>query len=161
MNFSKHSFTVPEYKVLSYNSNFIPTPKNLNKTQLAQDICDFSRNIKLKAHFKNNTPTDKNDESIRFRPIPEQKWIPPKPHHTVNTFIESFQNQIKRDPRSKLKEKNNLSKEEEKALNNLEKRDDIIIINADKGGAITILDTEDYVKEAQRQLSDANNYKNF
>ena len=159
MNFSKHSFTVPEYKVLSYNSNFIPTPKNLNKTQLTQDICDFSRNIKLKAHFKNNTPTDKNDESIRFRPIPEQKWTPPNPHHTVNTFIESFQNQIKRDPRSKLKEKNNLSKEEEKALNNLEKRDDIIIINADKGGAITILDTEDYVKEAQRQLSDANNYK--
>ena len=122
MNFSKHSFTVPEYKVLSYNSNFIPTPKNLNKTQLTQDICDFSRNIKLKAHFKNNTPTDKNDESIRFRPIPEQKWTPPNPHHTVNTFIESFQNQIKRDPRSKLRETKQSIKTRRKSFKQLRKK---------------------------------------
>ena len=41
----------------------------------------------------------------------------------------------------------------------LQKRDDIIIINADKGGAITILDTDQYVQEANRQLGDENNYQ--
>ena len=54
---------------------------------------------------------------------------------------------------------NNLSKQEQKALQDLQKRDDIIIINADKGGAITILDTKDYVKEANRQLSDTSCYQ--
>ena len=41
----------------------------------------------------------------------------------------------------------------------LQKRDDIIIINADKGGAITILDADQYVQEANRQLGDQNNYQ--
>ena len=46
----------------------------------------------------------------------------------------------------------NLSKIEEDALQNLTKRDDIIITKADKGGAIIIVDVDDYVQEANRQL---------
>ena len=154
LNFSKHGFTVYEYKVLGYNSNFIPTPDHLNKYQLLQNISDFSRSIKLKAHFKNKTPPDRNDESFRFRPTPAQKWTPPDAHHTVNTFIESFENQVKSDIKLCTRSRqNNLNKHEQKALLDLQKRDDIIIINADKGGAITILDAKDYVKEANRQLS--------
>ena len=34
------------------------------------------------------------------------------------------------------------------------KRNDIIICNAVKGGAVVILDVKDYIKEADRQLSD-------
>ena len=48
---------------------------------------------------------------------------------------------------------NNLTNNEVKALTELQKRDDIIIINADKGGAITILDTDEYIKETNRQLN--------
>lgn len=44
-------------------------------------------------------------------------------------------------------------------MKDLQNRDDIIIINADKGGAITILDTENYIKEANRQLSDIRYYQ--
>ena len=160
LNFSKHGFTVYEYKVLGYNSNFIPTPDNLNKYQLMQNISDFSRSIKLKAHFKNETAPDRNDESYRFRPTPTHKWTPTDVHHTVNTFIESFENQVKKDVKTCTRNhQNNLSKQEQKALQDLQKRDDIIIINADKGGAITILDTKDYVKEANRQLSDTSCYQ--
>ena len=36
---------------------------------------------------------------------------------------------------------------------------DIIITTADKGSAVVIMDTENYIKEANRQLSDKNNYK--
>ena len=39
------------------------------------------------------------------------------------------------------------------------KRRDIIITTADKGGAVVIMNTENYIKEANRQLSDKNNYK--
>ena len=146
--------------MLGYNSNFIPTPDRLNKHQLFQNISDFSRSIKLKAHFKDNTPPNKNDESYRFRPTPAQKWTPSNVHHTVNTFIESFENQVKNDvTRKKQPGQHNLNKNEQDALMQLQKRDDIVIINADKGGAITILDADQYVKEANRQLADTNNYK--
>ena len=52
----------------------------------------------------------------------------------------------------------NLSKEEINSLNKLKSRDDIIITHADKGGAVVIIDVNDYIKEANRQLSDTNFY---
>ena len=43
-------------------------------------------------------------------------------------------------------------------MKHLAKRRDIIIITAEKGGAVVILETENYIKEANRQLSDKNIY---
>lgn len=124
------------------------------------DISNFGRKLKLKAHFMNNHPPDKNDEATRFRPQPNKKWTPPKPHHTINTFIESFENQVKKDmTTNKPSMVKNLTQKEIKALKDLQQRDDIIIINADKGGAITILDTEQYVNEANRQLNNEQCYQ--
>ena len=124
------------------------------------DISNYGRKLKLTAHFKNNKPIDLTDVSVRFRPLPDKKWTPPKVHHTINTFVESFENQLKRENLHQNRDKKkNLNKEELKALQNLQKRDDIIIINADKGGAITIMDTDDYVKEGNRQLNDELCYK--
>ena len=130
------------------------------------DIPNFGHSIKLQAHFKNNQPADKNDEIIQFRPKPDKKWTSTKTHHTthhtVNTFVESFENQVKNElpQTTRCKDKKNLNRHELTALEDLQKREDIVIINADKGGAITVLDTEDYVKEANRQLSDANATRN-
>ena len=45
-----------------------------------------------------------------------------------------------------LNNKQNLSVEEEKALGELQSRDDTVITEADKGGAVVILDVEDYIK---------------
>ena len=55
----------------------------------------------------------------------------------------------------------NLTKNEEIALNNLMKRTDIIICKADKGGATVIIDVNDYISEANRQLEDGNFYRNL
>ena len=52
-----------------------------------------------------------------------------------------------------------MSKKEEDALQNLSKRDDIIIAKADKGGAIVIVDVDDYIQEANRQLDNKEFYK--
>ena len=41
----------------------------------------------------------------------------------------------------------NLSVKEQKALQELQSRDDIVITEADKGGAVVILDVEDYMKK--------------
>ena len=53
----------------------------------------------------------------------------------------------------------NLSNGQKEAMKYLAKRRDIIITTADKGGAVVIMNTENYIKEANRQLSDKNNYK--
>ena len=44
-------------------------------------------------------------------------------------------------------------------MQELQSRNDIVITDADKGGAVVILDVEDYVKEAERQLSNKENYR--
>ena len=41
----------------------------------------------------------------------------------------------------------NLSVKEQKALQELQSTDDIVITEADKGGAVVILDVEDYIKK--------------
>ena len=54
-----------------------------------------------------------------------------------------------------------LSVKEQKALQELKHRDDIVITDADKGGAVVILDVEDYIKEAERQLDNSGNKGNI
>ena len=44
-------------------------------------------------------------------------------------------------------------------MDNLKNRDDIVITKADKGGAVVINGVTEYIKEANRQLSDKNFYK--
>ena len=44
-------------------------------------------------------------------------------------------------------------------MKHLAKRRDIITTTADKGGTVVIMDAENYIKEANRQLSGKNNYK--
>ena len=45
-----------------------------------------------------------------------------------------------------------------KVMQELQSRNDIII-DANKGGAVVILDVEDYVKEAERLLNNKENYR--
>ena len=62
--------------------------------------------------------------------------------------------------KKKLKTKySNLTMKERKAMQELQSRKGIVITDADKGGAIVILDVEDYVKEAERQLNNKENYR--
>ena len=45
-----------------------------------------------------------------------------------------------------------LTDQERKAMQEMQSRNDIVITKADKVGAVVILDEENYVKEAERQL---------
>ena len=52
--------------------------------------------------------------------------------------------------------KDNLTKDERKALHSLKERQDIVITKADKGGAKVIWDVNNYVDECERQLNNYN-----
>ena len=53
----------------------------------------------------------------------------------------------------------NITKEEREALMSLQKDTSIIIKEADKGSGIVVWDRDDYLKEAEKQLSDTNTYE--
>ena len=55
--------------------------------------------------------------------------------------------------------KDNLSKEERKALTNLKKNKDITIIQADKGKCVVVMDKEQYVRETSKLLEDTKTYR--
>ena len=100
-------------------------------------------------------------EDQLFKPKTNKKWRPDKNHHTVETYIEATKNALETEEQNNNKNKyyNNLTKGERKALKELADRNDIIITKADKGGAVVIIDVEDYVKEAEHQLSNKDGYK--
>ena len=120
---------------------------------------NFNRRIKLKSHFGEAAP----NEGLYFKS--NTSWEPPNPHYTVKTFTESFKNKLinclekNSDHNGNNTNRKNLNKKEIQALNDLKERDDIVITNADKGGAIVISDVQDYVKEANRQLSNKKHYQ--
>ena len=87
-------------------------------------------------------------------------WTPPNNHHTINTYVEVVKKDIEQSKTVPLKKiRSNLSKDKKVALKDLSKQDDIIITNADKGRAVVIMDVNDYIGEAKRQLNEPRNYK--
>ena len=78
-------------------------------------------------------------------------WIAKKTHYTIETFIEAFKKEL--EIREKIKKaipKSNLTKNETDALQQLSQRDDILITKVDKGGAVLIMDVDDYIRDASR-----------
>ena len=141
---------------MGYNLNFVPTPESINKNDLLHDIEKFNRRIKLRSHF-GTVPK----EGLYFKS--NSTWEPSNIHHTVKTFTEDFSRQIKLSLETETSERGtnrkNLNKMETRAMDNLKNRDDIVITKADKGGAVVINGVTEYIKEANRQLSDKNFYK--
>ena len=76
------------------------------------------------------------------------------------TYIEATQRELEKE-QTKMKEKpyNNLTINERTSMKELSEREDIIITKADKGGAVVIVDVKDYIKEAERQLNNTENYR--
>ena len=77
----------------------------------------------------------------------------------MSTFIEATQRELEKE-QTKMKEKpyNILTKSEKTSMKELSEQEDIIITKAEKGAAIVIVDVKDYIKEAERQLNNTENY---
>ena len=142
------------------NLNFIPTASIFNKNQLNKELDNFFRVIKLKAYLKDNDMYNPSREDQLFKPKTNKKWRLDKNHHTVETYTEGTKNAPETEEQNNKDNKyyNNLTKGERKALKELADRNDIIITKADNGEAVVIIDVKDYVKEAERQLSNKDSY---
>ena len=130
---------------------------------MSSDLQNFFRLVKLRAHFKDETcitTINQAKEQVPFKSKNKEKWTPKETHHTVSTYIELVENDINtlmKQPTKKLK--SNLTQQEHTAIKEPAKRKDIIIISANKGAAVVIMDTDSFIKEANRQLFDKASYK--
>ena len=93
-NLSRKTFTYNEFKLLHKDLNFCPTPEKYSKTNYDTDIQHFIRKIKLKVHFKATELSNKNDDS---------KAQLKETHHTVETFIEAINNELRKEEHIKKK----------------------------------------------------------
>jgi predicted GIY-YIG superfamily endonuclease len=161
VNISNLELTDAEIKLLSKGLSFCPRPKTYDRGKLKNDTEEFIRRLRLKAHFALQ-PTNKSKENISCdQPTFRKKsnWTPPK---SSIPNLEAFINSVENDTSRHINHTNkysNLTKEETDALHSLKSRTDIIIKPADKGSAVVVMNREDYISEASRQLSDARFYQ--
>ena len=159
LNLSKHSFSLNTFKLLNKNLNFVLATKQYSQKQLDRDTEIFHL-LKLRTHSKDAHETKISDQLYQPFKVKNRKWTSKETHHTLKTFIDLVQHDLNELKTKKVKNhKNNLSNGEQEAMKHLAKRWDLIIITTDKGNAVVIMDTENYIKEANRPLSDKSNYK--
>lgn len=143
-------------QLLNKGLTFVPTI-GLYKDQKAQlqlDIQNYHRRLKLAAYFGDSS----GQEQMPF--MPTTIWTPPpdKLPEEINRLVV----RDKKDFKTHFKfhtEKLNLTTEEVKALRELQRDKDIVIKPADKGSTVVIQGRDQYILEANRQLSNPTYYK--
>ena len=144
-----------EIKVLDKSLGFSPTPSLINEADLQRDFDDFARKMRCKWYFRNESqyiPSQVSTCKLK------STWNPPK----GSPALELFLNKVKEDIFSVLPgrpKKFNLNREEYLTMRSLQNDRSVIIKPADKGSAVVVWDRQDYLKEAERQLSDSSIYK--
>lgn len=117
----------------------------------------------MKYYFYNpEEPEEEQPESAPTNQLihPSTGWTPPSGQER---FLEGYRSQTLHDLEDELTKsrpvKYNTTFEERKSLQTLRRNEDIIIKPADKGGSIVIMNKEDYIKEANRQLDNRQHYR--
>jgi hypothetical protein len=133
--------------------SFIPTPIE-NKTQIRKDLDRLRRSINLKI-FWGLRGNPLGAKSLLSR-IWKSTWDPPEYFKHTDVW-QKTQDMITKA--SKYRKNSNLSKAGRKAWGELLKATDVYTLKADKGGKTVTWSKDNYLKEANRQLSDRNVYQ--
>lgn len=144
-----------QIELLEKGLSFIPTldiHKQQNQT-LRKDVTSYHRRLKLATHFDRT----EDEEIPRFQPAslwePKAKDVP----NSLKELIQLDRITIQELP-GQIKEKQNINRDQVRALKSLSQNQDIIIKPADKGSSIVIMDREQYVQEGMRQLNNTAHY---
>lgn len=147
--------TSPQLGVLKKGLTFIPTPQvgNYIKKQLNSDLQGFHRRVLLTTFFEHRPPS----ETIPF--TPRSSWTP-KLSQVPNAIRKMIRaNKYARQTHYwRAEPTSNVSELEKQAIKQLQDNKQIVIKPADKGSAVVIMDREQYVWEAERQLGNTQHY---
>ena len=153
VNLSKRKLNGTDISLLSKGLNFVPTCNNMDNAKLKMELEAFGRMLRLKWHFCNESKDIHRDI---FKPKP--KFNPRNKDAAIELYLSSLEEKLTKVefPKNKF---NNLTNSERKALYDLKNDKSIVIKSADKGSSVLVWDREDYIKEAEKQLGDAQVYK--
>ncbi len=187
MNLSDTELQPHQISLLEKGLTFCPTPGEPDMADLKRDLDTFHRNVKLRAHFgkkveksqawsRQISMSSSLDSHIESSLIEEplgdailgpfdhrlfkdkSTWILENTPTMIDSLISVNElNLAKTKLHAPLRQ--NLRKDEKLAVKELANNRDIVIKKADKGSCVVIMNTDDYIKEGHRQLSDSKFYK--
>lgn len=108
----------------------------------------------MAAYFRRRRHRDAPRFTLKSYWVPPLHKLPPEVLFLLKQDLKQFNTHFKSQ-----QEKPNLSQAEQQALRELATNKHIVIKPADKGSAVVILDREQYIFEANRQLDDKTYYK--
>ena len=153
INLSRRVLSHAEISVLSKGLKFCPTPRELDKAKIKQDLENFGRRLRLKWHFRHE------EEEFSTNPFKHKSTYHPKNEDAaIEVYLSTIEEQIL-GIHEQGSNYSNLTVDEREALRTLRNDSEIIIKSADKGSGVVVWDKEDYLKEADSQLSDASIYE--
>ena len=152
INLSGKILTKAEISLLSKGLKFVPTPNNLNRAVLKEELESFGRRLRLMWHYRNE---EGGGEINIFRK--KSTFNPKGKDAAIEMYLSRLEEEILALD-TKLTY-SNITREEKQALNDLRNDTSIIIKGADKGSAVVVWDRDDYLKEAEKQLSDKDVYE--
>ena len=113
--------------------------------------------MRIEWHFRNE-PSGNVSERPAFSH--KSSWKPPLGHPNLEFFSSQVENELFEITKEPTRY-SNLSQEEWRAIRTLADDRSIVIKKADKGSCIVVWDRADYLRGAEKQLSDKNVYQEF
>jgi hypothetical protein len=152
--------------MLAYGLSHVPHPELAPVVEMVNAATDFMRRIKLQLEFRGKGES----KPVRFK-LPNSEWQPPlEKYEKAEIDIDEHCQRLLNEFSSKVaREHGRLAKERkhnpiwqpfsQADLEKIKKTNGITIKPADKNLGLTIVDTEWYLGEANRQLNDRTTYE--
>ena len=152
INYSDYTLTEHDNKLLNRHLTFVPLTDRVNKTLLQYEFNRFARTMRWREYFGIDPEYQDSDKPVKIFNIKKHNLPKAQPSRTLNNFLYGIQSDLFTPDDRKVRP--NISKEEKHSLQSLvnnQKNGDIVIQRADKGGAIVIMNRNDYIKAIEEE----------
>ena len=154
-NLSHWVLSETEIKVLEKGLDYAPIQKKINESELRKGFSEFCRRMRNKWYFR-------NESTPQFGEVPccktKSSWRPPNGHPALEIFLSKVGKDLF-DSCKKQQTYSNFNSEEWKVMCSLADNRNLVIKKADKRSCVVVWDRNDYLMEAEKQLSDKGVYK--
>ena len=156
VNLSRRILSESEISLLSKGLKFSPTPREFDKSQLKQDLESFGRRLRLRWFFRGNNENEQPETFSNVFRVPSS-FTPKTKDAAIEVYLTRLEEELM-SVQAAGSNFSNLSVAEQEALRTIKSDNSIVIKGADKGSGVVVWDKEDYLLEAECQLSDTEVY---
>ena len=157
-NFSDYELTTPMKSLLNRGLSFVPTPKNINISQIQAELDRYNRSMYWSEYYFERDDEEESDiPNVKnvFRPLKTNLPNSSAPS-SLNVYLSAVRSDILGSCRTPSTVHDNLSAAERDAMKDLataQADGRIQIKPVDKGGGVAIMSTSDYLIEVSDHLT--------